>query len=104
MRKDEEHADPADNDQCREAITGFRDEIAQSVQLFVQRCFDTVVNLGGFEYLAAFRVIAHCENPADAVSLHDLGSAHDVVGRECCLGIKLGGIGGFGTNRFAGER
>ena len=49
-------------------------------------------------------MVAYGKHAHYAVSLHHLGSLHDVVGRERSLAVKLACNGRFGAHRFASQR
>ena len=72
-------------DEGCEHITDFGDDLSQAIELVVQRCLHTVVNLRCSKYLSVFGSVAHSGGTHDAVAVHNGGTAHGVVG----------GIGGF---------
>ena len=54
--------------------------------------------------MAVLRVIAHGQDAADAMSLHDLRAAHDVVAGEGGLGIEVALYGGLAAYRLTRQR
>ncbi len=103
LHADEEHDDAAYDDGCGESVGYLGDEVAESVELLVERRLDAVVNLCGLEHLAVLGLVAHGEDLHHAVAFHNLGAAHGVVGGEGGVGVELRRVGALVAHRLAGE-
>ena len=86
-----------------DGVTDFGNELAQTVQLLIERGFHAVVNLCRFEHSTVFGGIAHSSDTADGVTFHDLRTAQHVVRGESGFFVKLFGNSGFATEGFARE-
>ena len=75
-------------------------KIAEAIKLFVERCLDTVVNLGSFEDLAVFGLVADSEYAHHAVTFHNLCAAHSVVCSGKWLQSQTQRVGGLMTDRL----
>ena len=77
--------------------------IAKFVQLFVERCFYLVVNLGSFVYFAVFGMITHRMYPYHAVSINHRTASKHMVGRISRFVVEFTGNDAFTHYRFAGQ-
>ena len=100
---DKVHDHAAHNDEHGQDVADVGDQVAQTVELLVERCFHTVVDLCGLKHFAAFGGVADCQDAANAVSGHHLRAAQHVVGGESGFGVKIGLDRGLGTEGFAGQ-
>ena len=97
------HSYPAGDDEYSHGISDARDELAEALELLVERSLDAAVYLGCGEHLAVLGGVADSRNAHDAVTFHHFRSAHDMVGRICVFLVEFGGVGGLVTDGLARE-
>ncbi len=69
----------SDDDQGREAVAYFGDQVTQTVELLVERGLDAVVNLCRLKNFSVFCGVSDGINFHDAVAFHNLCASHHVV-------------------------
>lgn len=99
----EAHDNAAHHNEGCYAVAHLGNEVAQSVELLVERCFHARVNLYRLEHLALFGVVAYGSDLHQAVALHHLGALQHMVGGKGGVGVEVLFVGAFAAERFAGE-
>ena len=91
-----------DDERCQH-VTDARDNIAEAVELVVERCLDGVVNLCGGKDLAVFGLVAHGCHLHHAVAVHHGGASQGHIGGIGGFGVSVGWISGFLDDGLARE-
>ena len=100
---DEVERKSADQDKCGQDVADFRNHGAESIQLVVQRCLDTIVDLCSSEDLAILRSIAHMCHLHHTVTVCHRSAAQCLIGGISSFFVKFLGISRLAHHRFAGQ-
>ena len=79
------------------------DKPSKVIQLFVEWCLHTVINLYRLVHLAILRRITNLVDHHCSVAFHHLGTAHHGISGECSISIKVAGVYTLMTDRFTSK-
>ncbi len=101
---DEEERQPSNDNQGRDAEAYSRYESAEPVELLIERGLYTVVDLCRLKHFSVLGVVAHSLYLIHSMPFHDLGTAHNPIGRESGILVKESRVGRLGAHGLTRQR